>query len=96
LRPDDGVLELTVPTAADRAATFEDPDATTEARRLELFGQYDHLRIFGADFKDTLTAAGFSVDVADGAKLPAKIMTSEIGPAYYDDNRAYICRKAQL
>jgi hypothetical protein len=50
------------------------------------------VRIFGNDFKQILIDAGFFVEVIDGDELPEKIV-GVIGPANYDDNKVYICRK---
>lgn len=44
-------------------ATFEDPTVEDPERRAELFGQPDHVRVYGHDFKDRLEAARFSVSV---------------------------------
>jgi len=64
----------------------------TPQERIDQFGQSDHLRIFGNDFEKKLRDAGFSVEVVDGSELPSEI-GREIGPANYDDNKVYICRK---
>ncbi len=55
----DGWAVLTVPVAAD--VTFEDPSVTDPEERLRLFGQKDHVRIYGLDFKDRLRNSGFDV-----------------------------------
>jgi hypothetical protein len=65
---------------------------TTKEERIKYFGQNDHVRIFGNDFGKILIEIGFSVEIINGDKLPAKIV-GVIGPANYDDNRVYICRK---
>lgn len=41
--------------------TFEDPLVTDPAARARVFGQHDHVRIYGADVKQRLEAAGFDV-----------------------------------
>lgn len=43
-------------------ATYEDPSVTDPKERERLFGQADHVRIYGPDFKDRLIRAGFAVD----------------------------------
>jgi len=43
--------------------TFEDFTATTPQQRERLFGQHDHVRIYGPDYQDRLVAAGFEVTV---------------------------------
>jgi SAM-dependent methyltransferase len=55
------LLLASVPIFGD--TTFEDPSVTDPAMRLQLFGQEDHLRIYGKDFIDRLTDAGFNVSL---------------------------------
>ena len=89
----DGILEITVPTDRNFETVYEDHSITTPEERIKTFGQYDHLRIFGNDFEKILTDTGFSVEIVAGDKLPAAIV-GVTGPANYDDNRVYICRKS--
>jgi SAM-dependent methyltransferase len=88
----DGILELTVPTDRNFATVYEDASKTSREERIKYFGQYDHVRIFGNDFGDILNGIGFSVEIINGDTLPSEI-AGGIGPANYDDNRVYICRK---
>lgn len=53
---------LQVPMA-DADHTEEDPTVTDPAERERLYGQHDHVRQYGRDFKDRLEAAGFAVEV---------------------------------
>ena len=87
-----GILELTVPTNKNSDVTHEDLSKLPPQERTRLFGQDDHLRIFGNDIKESIVDAGFSVKVIDGDGLPP-IFRTGIGPANYDDNRVYICQK---
>ena len=57
----DGWAILLVPITRDK--TFEDPSITDPRERLEVFGQEDHVRRYGADYVDRLREAGFSVEV---------------------------------
>ena len=41
--------------------TFEDPSVTTPLEREKVFGQRDHVRIYGLDYADRLRSAGFDV-----------------------------------
>lgn len=50
-----------------RETTFEDPAATSPAERLRLFGQEDHVRVYGKDYRTRLVSAGFHVTVEDFA-----------------------------
>jgi SAM-dependent methyltransferase len=43
--------------------TFEDPSVTDPDERERLFGQWDHVRIYGTDYVDRLESAGFDVKV---------------------------------
>lgn len=60
-----GYCILTVPQKDNLAVTIEDLSVTDPKKREEVFGQYDHLRIYGDDFTNMLTASGFSVTAVD-------------------------------
>ncbi len=62
LRPG-GWAILTVPQKDGLAETLEDPTVTDPTERERLFGQSDHLRIYGDDFSQRIEEAGFSVRV---------------------------------
>ncbi len=52
------------------ATTFEDDTITDPAERTRIFGQYDHLRVYGRDYDDRLREAGFEVErIAFAASL---------------------------
>jgi predicted SAM-dependent methyltransferase len=55
-----GVLQI--PQDLKRAVTFEDDSITDKKERAKIFGQYDHVRIYGLDYFDKLRAAGFKVE----------------------------------
>ena len=57
-----GVGVFQVPIDYNRDTTFEDFSVTNKKERNKLFGQYDHVRIYGLDFFDRLQKAGFSVE----------------------------------
>jgi len=52
---------LMCPVDRRRATTLEDPTAMTPAERHRVFGQSDHVRLYGRDYVDRLTDAGFVV-----------------------------------
>ncbi|MHC5162189.1 MAG: class I SAM-dependent methyltransferase, partial [Planctomycetota bacterium] len=56
-----GLAVILVPITADK--TVEDPSVTDPRERERLFGQHDHLRKYGPDFADRLTASPFTVSV---------------------------------
>jgi SAM-dependent methyltransferase len=63
---------LQVPIDWDREETFEDPAITDPRARHRVFGQYDHVRIYGRDYQRRLEGAGFEVSRDDFVrKLPA-------------------------
>jgi hypothetical protein len=45
--------------------TVEDPNVTDPAKRERLFGQRDHVRMYGLDYPDRLRSAGFKVTEDD-------------------------------
>ena len=62
---DGGYCILTVPQKDHLDKTFEDLTITDPKEREKLFGQDDHMRIFGDDFVDMLQEGGFKVSVVD-------------------------------
>ena len=57
-----GIGIFQVPIDYNRDTTFEDFSITNKKERNKLFGQYDHVRIYGLDFFDRLQKAGFLVE----------------------------------
>ncbi len=53
------------PIDYSRATTFEDDSITDPKLRTEIFGQYDHRRIYGVDYADRLRECGFIVEEVD-------------------------------
>ncbi len=51
-----------VPLDPNRATTYEDAAITDPAAREAAFLQHDHVRLYGRDAADRLTAAGFAVE----------------------------------
>ena len=56
---------MLVPEDRSRAITFEDDTITDPEERTRIFGQYDHRRIYGRDYDERLSAAGFRVERID-------------------------------
>jgi len=54
-----------VPQDLARETTFEDASITDREERRKVFGQYDHVRIYGRDYFDILQEAGFEVHPID-------------------------------
>ena len=60
-----GTAILQIPQELDRAETFQDDTITDPGERAKIFGQYDHVRVYGRDYFDKLRAIGFKVKEAD-------------------------------
>jgi len=56
-----GIALLQVPMSNILDKTIEDPTIKTPQDRLEFFGQVDHVRLYGLDYKDRLEECGFRV-----------------------------------
>ncbi len=63
-----GLAMLAVPIVYGWETTYEDPSITDDADRLLHFGQRDHVRRYGKDFRQRVRRAGFDVEefVAEG------------------------------
>ena len=48
-----------------REKTYEDDTITDKREREKIFGQYDHLRIYGKDYPQRLRESGFDVSEDD-------------------------------
>ena len=57
-----------IPQDLNRAATFSDDTITDQKERARIFGQYDHVRIYGRDYFDKLRSIGFTVIEEDYTK----------------------------
>jgi SAM-dependent methyltransferase len=68
-----GCAILTVPQKDHLEQTFEDPSVRSPEERERLFGQSDHLRIYGDDFSGLLESAGFRVTSIDEHSFPADL-----------------------
>lgn len=58
-----GVFQI--PQDLNREKTFEDNNITDKKERAKIFGQYDHVRIYGRDYFDKLRSIGFKVEELD-------------------------------
>jgi len=58
-----GIAFLQFPINYKLEKTFEDETITSPEDRVKFFGQSDHVRIYGPDFKERLKSAGFHVNV---------------------------------
>lgn len=64
LRPSGwGIFQI--PQELKRETTFEDDTITDKKERAKIFGQYDHVRIYGRDYFNKLRGIGFEVEEVD-------------------------------
>lgn len=68
-----GVFQI--PQDLNRARTFEDNSITNKTERAKIFGQYDHVRIYGRDYFEKLRSIGFKVTEMD---FTAQLTDAEI------------------
>lgn len=54
-----------IPQDLNRHTTFEDNSITDKKERAKIFGQYDHVRVYGYDYFNKLRAFGFMVNEVD-------------------------------
>jgi hypothetical protein len=83
---------LQVPIQGD--TTFEEPTVINPQERQRLFGQYDHVRQYGLDYKDRLVNAGFSVRVDGFVRELNDNTICRLGLTRNED--VYFCRKEAL
>jgi SAM-dependent methyltransferase len=83
---------LQVPITAN--ATFEDPTVISPKERERLFGQNDHVRRYGPDYKDRLIEAGFSVTVDPFVRELDSRTIKCLG--LMRDEDVYLCRKEAI
>lgn len=63
-----GMAILQIPQDLSREITFEDDSITDPKERALVFGQYDHVRVYGRDYFQKLRSVGFIVDEVHYAK----------------------------
>lgn len=68
-----GIFQVPIRYQLDK--TFEDPTITDRKERIEKFGQYDHVRVYGMDYYRTLEYAGFEVEKVN---LSQKLSDEEV------------------
>jgi predicted SAM-dependent methyltransferase len=56
-----GMAILQIPQDLNRATTFADDSIVNQKERAAIFGQYDHVRIYGRDYFEKLRNIGFTV-----------------------------------
>ncbi len=87
----DGWAILNVPVTDEE--TFEDPSITDPDERSRLFGQSDHVRRYGPDYKDRLKNSGFQVAVFSPKDLLSSSDVELYGLANGAAGEVYFCTK---
>lgn len=62
-----GVFQI--PQDLNRELTFEDNSITDKSERTRVFGQYDHVRVYGRDYFEILRGIGFWVEEVDYTEI---------------------------
>jgi SAM-dependent methyltransferase len=87
----DGSGIFQVPIDYSRSVTYEDWNIISPEEREKAFGQNDHVRWYGNDYKNRLEKVGFKVDEIDYA---SKYSTDEIFKfGLAKSEMIYLCRK---
>jgi SAM-dependent methyltransferase len=90
LRPG-GWAILQVPVDSSRQETFEDPAITDPGERTRLFGQHDHVRMYGRDYPQRLEECGFEVMIVP---YPEQLGAAAVHECGLDvEERIHHCRK---
>ena len=92
---------FSVPQKDNLVKTYEDLSITDPAEREKQFGQYDHLRIYGSDFKEMLEAAGFNVSIVDEKNFSKDLVKKHVlfppviseNPLATNHRKVYFARK---
>src|SRR3990172_12855809 len=85
-----GILQ--VPILRDK--TFEDLSIVSPEDRERIFGQKDHVRIYGRDYKDRLEEAGFTVRVDNYVRELGFDRVKRYG--LIGDESIYLCTKPRI
>ena len=86
-----GTAILQIPQDLERSKTFEDDSIMDPRERAKIFGQYDHVRVYGRDYFEKLRDIGFEVEEVD--------YTNQLAPEVIDEYRLAkgeiipVCRK---
>lgn len=80
-----------VPIDYSRQQTYEDWSITSPEERVKAFGQKDHVRWYGQDYKDRLKKVGFTVDEIDIRSLFSSDEIFKYG--LMESEKIYYCKK---
>ncbi len=85
----DGWAVLLIPITVER--TLEDPSVSDPAERERLFGQEDHVRRYGRDFRNRLEEAGFHVQGIPALDLVDREQIESMGVIACEE--VFLCKK---
>lgn len=86
-----GMAIMQVPLNPSYEKTIEDPTITDPKERHRLFGQYDHVRMYGQDYQQRLEKAGFKVTAIDYSKKISPELFAKY--ALPKGEILYVCKK---
>ncbi len=89
LKPD-GWMLLSVPIKKELEKTEEDLELADPQKRLQRFGNIDHVRNYGGDFDEKLTQIGFQFEKYHPSEIVSKEQFCRFG---LKDDPVYICKK---
>lgn len=69
---------FTIPQRDHLKTTYEDPSIDSPEGREEAYGQFDHLKIYGEDFKSFMESCNFTVAVIDEKCFPEDMVKKSV------------------
>ena len=87
-----GIAILQVPISYTIDATFEDSTVTSPENRELVFGQDDHVRIYGKDYFSRLESVGFSVEAVSYAEAGKQPDILKYG--LDEEEKIFVCSKS--
>jgi SAM-dependent methyltransferase len=87
----DGFGIFQVPIDYNREHTYEDFSITTPEGRIKAFGQHDHVRWYGRDYKNRLAKVGFKVLEDDYVTTFSK--NEQVRYGFMSSEMIYFCKK---
>jgi len=85
---------LQSPVDPNHDETFEDPNVVSPEEREHVFGEKDHVRIYGQDYKNRLEMAGFTVKLDNYSRELGDNIIKKYG--LMKDETIYFCSKPKL
>ncbi len=86
-----GQAILQVPISEQLPKTLENPAVISPADRHKIFGQFDHVRVYGSDYITRLESIGFKVEIIPSSAIQKK--QNKINYALNSKEKLYIAHK---